>query len=60
MAEIVMLRPNSKPDADSCRKLYQRMQFETSNVVFAPAFCKKAEEIYRTRDFKRPEVEDVA
>ena len=49
MVEIIKLQPLRKPEADQTAEFYRRMNFDTSNVVFAPAFCARAQEAYAKR-----------
>lgn len=55
MAEILTMKPKVATEAETCRRIYENMNFDPSNIVFAPAFCKRAREEYARRCAELPE-----
>ncbi len=55
MAEILTLKPKEQTEAETCRRIYKDMNFDPSNVVFAPTFCARAREEYARRTTNLPE-----
>ena len=55
MAEILTLKPKEQTEAETCRRIYKDMNFDPSNVVFAPTFCARAQEEYARRTTNLPE-----
>ena len=49
MAEIVAFKPRPRRDAETCAEIYARLNYEMSNVVFSPDFCREAREEYARR-----------
>lgn len=49
MADIIELKTREETEAERAADLYRRMNFDTSNVVFAPTFCARAREAYAKR-----------
>ncbi len=46
MAEILTLNRKEATEAEKCRRIYENLNFDPSNIVFAPAFCTRAREEY--------------
>ena len=42
MAEILTMKPKDTTEAEPCQRMYENMNFDPSNLVFAPAFCTRA------------------
>ena len=55
MAEILELKPKDATEAETCRRIYESLNFDPSNVVFAPNFCTRAREEYVRRGADLPE-----
>ena len=55
MAEILKLKPKDATEAETCRRIYENLNFDPSNVVFAPSFCARAREEYARRPTDLPE-----
>lgn len=55
MAEILKMKPKETTEADTCRRIYENMNFDPSNIVFAPTFCTRAREEYVRGDAGLPE-----
>lgn len=55
MAEILKMTPKETTEAETCRRIYQNLNFDPSNIVFAPAFCARAREEYTRRNADLPE-----
>ena len=55
MAEILELKRQDATEAETCRRIYENMNFDPSNVVFAPNFCTRAREEYIRRSADLPE-----
>ena len=55
MAEILTMKPKDATEAENCRRIYENLNFDPSNVVFAPAFCTRAREEYVRHSADLPE-----
>ncbi len=57
MAEILTMKPKDTTEAEPCQRMYENMNFDPSNLVFAPAFCTRARarEEYARRTADLPE-----
>lgn len=55
MAEILEMKPKPATEAETCRRIYEKLNFDPSNVVFAPNFCTRAREEYTRRGADLPE-----
>ena len=55
MAEILEMKPKQATEAETCRRIYETLNFDPSNIVFAPAFCTRAREEYVRRAADLPE-----
>ena len=42
MAEILTMKPKDTTEAEPCQRMYENINFDPSNLVFAPAFCTRA------------------
>lgn len=49
------MKPKVATEAETCRRIYENMNFDPSNIVFAPAFCTRAREEYARRCAELPE-----
>ena len=44
IAEILTMKPKDTTEAEPCQRMYENMNFDPSNLVFAPAFCTRPRE----------------
>ena len=49
MAEILTMKPKDTTEAETCQRMYENMNFDPSNLVFAPAFCTRPRKEYARR-----------
>lgn len=49
------MTPKETTEAETCRRIYETLNFDPSNIVFAPAFCARAREEYTRRNVDLPE-----
>lgn len=55
MADIIDIKPKEATEAETCRRIYEKLNFDPSNVVFSPIFCARAREEYVRRGADLPE-----
>ena len=55
MADILEMKPRVVTEAETCRRIYENLNFDPSNVVFAPNFTAQAREEYLRRGADLPE-----
>ncbi|MEM7271145.1 MAG: hypothetical protein AAF401_18045 [Pseudomonadota bacterium] len=50
MAEKTNTERDVRSGAELCRDIYEKLNFDPSNVVFSPAFAARAKEEYARRN----------